>query len=203
MSEIKQMLNMNYDECCNYLKQKYGIITKSYFTDETCKSATNSIKRGKEGLYIHHIDEDKAILLSTPAYAIKNPFSYQMGERLVYCTLLEHLVLHIKIMEYPHPNKNPDEMVGFGGIFNFQMPELNDIYSGIQYKPEWKKKVVSQIIDLEDDYFYCIEYLIKKFKSFPLGIYTRSFNEQFQIWDSKNNKKIYEKIEQIFNKYNN
>ena len=135
-SDIKELLNMNYYDCCNFLKDKYGYVKKNYFTNETCKYVTQSNKRGKEGLYIHHIDEDKAIMLSTKEYALKNPFSYQLDDRLVYCNLLEHLVLHIKIIEYPHPNRNKDELVGVGGIFNFMVPELNDIYSGIIYKQE-------------------------------------------------------------------
>ena len=80
MSEILNMLKMNYEECCNHLKQKYGIINKNYFTNENCKYKNQSISRGIEGLYIHHIDEDKAIMLSTPSYAIKNPFSYQQAD---------------------------------------------------------------------------------------------------------------------------
>jgi len=48
--------------------------------------------------------------------------------------LLEHLVLHIKIFEFPNLNKNIIDDVGVGGIYAFIAPELNDIYSGIKYK---------------------------------------------------------------------
>ncbi|WP_375317597.1 hypothetical protein [Spiroplasma endosymbiont of Virgichneumon dumeticola] len=118
---------------------------------------TQGITRGKEGLYIHHIDEDKAILLSTPEWARISPFDYQKADRLVYCNLLEHLVLHIKIFEYPHPNKNPMMAVGVGGIYGFIVPELNDIYSGIQYKQPWKQQVIKNIISLKNEYFKCIK----------------------------------------------
>ncbi len=75
-------------------------------------------------------------MLSTPTYAKKNPFDYQKADHLVYCNLLEHLVLHIKIVEYPNPAQNAGETCGgIGGIiYNYIVPELNDIYSGIVYK---------------------------------------------------------------------
>ena len=131
-NDIFKMLEMNYDECCNFLKNKYGVIEESYFCNETCRSINKSIKRTNDGLFIHHIDEDKAIMLSTKSYALDNPFEYQKGDRLVYCNLLEHLILHIKIIEFPNPNKK-DEYPGVGGVINFFIPELNDIYSGIKY----------------------------------------------------------------------
>ncbi len=202
MSEILNMLKMNYEECCNHLKQKYGIITKNYFTNENCKYKNKSIGRGIEGLYIHHIDEDKAIMLSTPSYAVKNPFSYQHADRLVYCNLLEHLVLHIKILEYPHPNKNPNEIVGYGGVFNFIIPELNDIYSGINYKQAWKIQAIQNVINKYDDYLLCIEYLMNNF-DYEVKLYLRSYNSSFGLWDIKNNKIVFEDLTKIYKKYKN
>ncbi|WP_241568608.1 hypothetical protein [Spiroplasma endosymbiont of Megaselia nigra] len=98
MTEIEQLLSQSYAECVNYLLKKYGPVVKDYFSDFDCTKKTNGITQGNEGLYIHHIDEDKAIMLSTPTYAKKNPFDYQKADHLVYCNLLEHLVLHIKIV---------------------------------------------------------------------------------------------------------
>lgn len=42
--------------------------------------------------------------------------------------------------------KKSGEAVGVGGIYNFLVPELNDIYSGIKYKQPWKQKVVENIL---------------------------------------------------------
>jgi hypothetical protein len=134
MSYIEELLEMSYQDVIKNLKEKYGVVPKNYFTDETCTKKTQGISRGKEGLYIHHVDEDKAILLSKLEFARKNPFDFQKADRLVYCNLLEHLVLHIKIVEYSNNNKNRFEEVGAGGIYAFIVPELNDIYSGIKYK---------------------------------------------------------------------
>ncbi|WP_051437270.1 hypothetical protein [Williamsoniiplasma lucivorax] len=71
----------------------------NYFLDQEWTKKNTKITRGKDGLNIHHLDEDKAIMLSTSAFAQENPYDWQKAERLVYCNLLEHLVLHIKIFE--------------------------------------------------------------------------------------------------------
>ncbi|MDE5545465.1 MAG: hypothetical protein K2I76_02545 [Malacoplasma sp.] len=203
MTEIEKMLTFNYEECCDYLKVKYGVIKKNYFTSPLCKYPNNSIKRGKEGLFIHHIDEDKAIMLSESEYAIKNPFEYQHGNRLVYCNLLEHLVLHIKIVENPHPDKNKDEDVGVGGIFNYIIPELNDIYSGIEYS-NWKIAVIDSVIDFKKDYFKCLEYLMK-ISDIDLKYYLSSFvyNLLYKKWKKENNKKIFKEITQLYSDIKN
>lgn len=44
--------------------------------------------------------------------------------------------MHIKIMQYPHKDKNVDGNIEIGDVFNFMIPELNNIYSGIKYKLE-------------------------------------------------------------------
>jgi hypothetical protein len=98
-SEIEKLLGLSYEECCEFFKNKYGLVPKKFFVNETCRSKTQGNARGKDGLYIHHIDEDKAILLSTPEVAARNPFEYQQADHLVYVNLLEHLLLHVKIVE--------------------------------------------------------------------------------------------------------
>jgi len=37
MTEIENLLKMTYDDVCDYLKNKYGKIKKSYFANETYK----------------------------------------------------------------------------------------------------------------------------------------------------------------------
>lgn len=194
MTEIAKLLLMNYHQCTNYFKRKYGNVPKDYFVDERCTQKPKGNTRTNEGLCIHHIDEDKAILLSMPEYAIKNPFAYQKAERLVYCNLLEHLVLHIKIFEFPNPNKNLMEIVGVGGIFAFIVPELNDIYSGVKCKWEWKQKIANVILPLKDDYFKCIKKLVEL--NFPYPLLT-SFNEKFGSWSNEKNQLLYRELKQI------
>ncbi len=194
MTEIEKLLLMNYEQCTNYLKTKYDNVPKDYFVDERCNQRPRGNTRTNEGLYIHHIDEDKAILLSTTEWAIKNPFDYQKADRLVYCNLLEHLVLHIKIFQFPNSNKNIIDDVGVGGIYAFIVPELNDIYSGIKYKRQWKQKITNVVLPLKDDYFKCIEKLVAL--NFPYPLLT-SFNEKFGLWNNEKNQLLYDELKQI------
>ena len=194
MSEIQMLLNKTYMECVNYFLSKYGNVPGDYFLNDTFRSYNSKIKRGKEGLYIHHIDEDKAIMLSTKRWALTNPFEYQKANRLVYCNLLEHLLLHIKIFEFPNPKSNPKEECGVGGIYNFLVPDLNDIYSGIVFKVIWKQTAAQIVLPLKEDYFKCISKLVEL--NFPYPLKT-SFNTQFGAWNTKNNKTIYKKLKKL------
>lgn len=42
--------------------------------------------------------------------AVGNPFDYQKANGLVYCNLLEHLLLHVKIAENPNAQANENEL---------------------------------------------------------------------------------------------
>lgn len=44
---------------------------------------------------IHHMNENKAVCLTVG----RSLWEFQKSYRLVYCNLLEHLLLHIKIEE--------------------------------------------------------------------------------------------------------
>lgn len=201
--DIKRILNLSYEEYISELKEKYGLVPGNYFLNDTYRTKNTKITRGNEGLYIHHIDEDKAILLGNPEYAKKKAFHFQEADRLVYCNLLEHLILHIKIIENPHPDQYPNEDVGVGGVFGFMIPELNDIYSGITYHLEWKKRAIENIIDLKKEYLECIRYLMKLERKFPLSNYLTSFNYWIGNWELQNNQEIFKSIEQIWKENQN
>ena len=72
-------------------------------------------------------------MLCNDKFAVNNPFEYQKAGRLVYCNLLEHLLLHVKIAENPSPDANENELPGIGGAINFICKDLNDIYSGKEF----------------------------------------------------------------------
>lgn len=55
-------MEMNYDEFVSYLLKKYGPAKYDYFTNATCKTKSKRISRTKEGLFCHHIDEDKGYI---------------------------------------------------------------------------------------------------------------------------------------------
>ena len=197
LEEYKKVQNYNYVEYCDYLQGKYGVGLCDYMTKSWNKN--KKISRTKDGLYAHHKYEDHAILLSNPEYAKKNPYEWQLRENIVYCDLLEHLFLHILICENPSKNKNENEKVGFGGVVNFIVPELNDVYSGWVSKQQWQLNCHDKIINDKNVYME----LVKRFKElydnnpFILKNLYRSWNEQFGIWSSKNNEDLYEEIYEL------
>lgn len=195
LSEYRIVEKFNYSEYCDYLQEKYGIGLCDYMRPTWTKNS--KISRTKEGLYAHHKYEDHAIMLSHPEYAQKNPYEWQKKENIVYCNLLEHLFLHILICENPSADKNTNEKVGFGGVVNYIVPELNDVYSGWISKQAWQNNCHSIIIDQKEVYMI----LIKRFKDiydnnpFIVKNLCRSWNAQFGSWSDENNYELYEEIE--------
>ncbi|WP_311564592.1 Eco57I restriction-modification methylase domain-containing protein [Peptoniphilus duerdenii] len=167
-SVYEKMLNLSYDENVKYLLKKYGAAKHNYFKDINCAEKNKLVTRTSEGLYCHHIDEDKAILLSNNKFAAANPFDYQKANRLVYCNLLEHLLLHVKIAENPNPDANENELPGIGGAINFICKDLNDIYSGKEFANEWRKTVADKVKDSFDDYIAILRYLWSVIEKNPI-----------------------------------
>ncbi len=198
ISEFIKVENYTYEEYCDFLQCKYGIGKYDYMTKSWNKNP--KCTRTKEGLLAHHKFESHAIMLSTKAYAMKNPFEWQQAKNIIYCDYLEHLFLHVLICEFPSAEKNDFESVGIGGVVNFIVPELNDFYSGWVTNQEWRRNCHNLIKNDKDVYFA----ILKRFKK----IYTvdeisivdrmcRSFNESYGLWSSKKNKAIYRKIKSI------
>lgn len=159
--EIKKELGLGYQELVDYLLDKYGPAEGDYFRNETCKSKNPIVSRSSEGLECHHIDEDKAIMLSDSRWASKNPFEYQKADRLVYCNVLEHLILHAKIIEEPRNKKaNKLESPGVGGVINYLCPKINDYYNGYEFKRDYQRKMFSLIADNFDDYIEILRYIL-------------------------------------------
>lgn len=158
-SYYESMLKTNYQDIVSALLKKYGSAKHNYFKDTACKIKNPLVTRTNEGLFCHHIDEDKAIMLCNDKFAVNNPFEYQKADRLVYCNLLEHLLLHIKIAENPSPDANENELPGIGGAINFICKDLNDIYSGKKFSDEWRKNVADKVKDNFDDYIIILRYL--------------------------------------------
>ena len=158
-SYYESMLKMSYQDIVSALLKKYGSAKHNYFKDTACKAKNSLVTRTNEGLFCHHIDEDKAIMLCNDKFAVNNPFEYQKADRLVYCNLLEHLLLHVKIAENPNPDANENELPGIGGAINFICKDLNDIYSGKEFADEWRKNVANKVKDNFDDYIIILRYL--------------------------------------------
>ena len=195
LKEYEKVKNYTYLEYCDYLQQKYGVGLCDYMKPDWTKNNTK-VTRTKDGLYVHHKYEDHAILLGKPEFAKNNPYEWQKKENLIYCNLLEHLLLHQLICEYPAENKTIKEKVGNGGIVQFIVPELNDVYSGWISKKAWEQNCHRAIINNKDVYLL----ILKRYKDFhnndPFAILhlLKSHNEQFGTWANENNSDLYKEI---------
>ena len=153
--EIKKERELCYKDLCSYLKQKYGNVNGDYFITTSCKTKNNSIMRGYEGLFVHHIMESHSADLSKYDSAIHFPFEYQKANNLLYCNYIEHLLLHLNIVKEFFKAKHIREtqsLVGIGGIINHIVPEINDYYGGYEYVREWQKTAFSLIANNLQDY---------------------------------------------------
>ena len=102
---------------------------------EKSKSITKGkYTRASEGLYCHHISEDKFQNLSDLRFIseFKYSYNYQKKENLVYCDLIEHLILHAII------TKESDGQFGAAGLCQMIKPTVIDWYiSEYNPKPAW------------------------------------------------------------------
>lgn len=163
-SEIYCQLDMTYAELVNYLFQKYGAVQHDYFTNEKCTSKSKKISRTSEGLFCHHIDEDKCASLSDKVSAIKYPFDYQRAKRLVYCNYLEHLILHMRIgietywiqhTELSEPSQIP-YLINSG--FGVLAQEINTLYDEMGSTVGWKQRCFEEIKDNYEDYISILKH---------------------------------------------
>lgn len=193
--EIKNQLKMTYDDLVNYLLKKYGPAQYDYFCNESCKSKNSKVIRTSEGLYCHHIDENKAILLSKDKYAVENPFEYQKANRLVYCNVLEHLILHIKIME-ESKNENTDQkkILGIGGAVCLICPQINDYFNGYKFNKQYLINIFSLIENNFDDYIDILKYFLDIVKKHPIYEFIITKEKLSLGWDGQIVKKVYNQL---------
>ena len=193
MIEFDKVKDMTYLEYCDYLQSKYGIGLTDYMTKSFNKN--QKCTRTKEGLVVHHKDEDKMIMLSKKEIAEQFPFEWQTKEHLVYCDMLEHLLLHVLICKYPSKDRIPGFDVGIGGASNFLIPELNDVYCGWKSNQKWQQCLHDRIIDDKVVYLAIIEkYILEVLRPKecdPRPYLLSSYNENFGLWNNDNNKEIF------------
>ena len=199
MEEYLKVRNLTYLEYCDYLQDKYGIGLADYMTKSF--SPCKKCKRTKDGLLAHHKMEDHAIMLSTKEYALLHPFEWQSKENIVYCDYLEHLLLHVLICKYPAPDKDPRSEVGIGGVINFIVPELNDLYSGWETSQEWRKNLHNRVINDKDVYLAILKQFIDEYArdyGMPKEKLHSSFNNSFGIWSIRNNQELFKEIDDLW-----
>jgi hypothetical protein len=101
-----ELLFLSYRELVHLLIKKYGEVTDDYFSEKSYTRFLNgeikTIAKGKfsralEGLYCHHIFENKYENIGDLEFirAYKYPHELQRKGNLVYCDLVEHLILHV------------------------------------------------------------------------------------------------------------
>ncbi len=199
MNEFLKVKEMTYLEYCDYLQGKYGIGLANYMTKSYNKNS--KCVRTAEGLLAHHKAEDKMIMLSTKAFAEMCPYEWQLKENIVYCDYLEHLLLHVLICKYPSPEKLPIADVGIGGVTNFIVPELNDLYSGWATKQAWRLNCHSLVKNDKDVYLDILKMFaeyVKSQRNFNADILHTSFNEEYGGWSRKQNEELYKEIDRIW-----
>ena len=91
-----ELLEMSYDELIEYFIKKNGQPEHDYFHTEECRSVHEKNSRTKEGLEIHHIDENKYALLSSKESAKMHPYECQKAVRLVYYCILKYMKKNAK-----------------------------------------------------------------------------------------------------------
>ena len=117
--EFQKISAYKYEDYVKYLKEKYGVVPEDYCSKGFTPNM-NIKRKQSDNLYIHHIREDKVANLSDMSIAATAPFEYQQAHNLVYCNLLEHILLHIMIGEQ-------NQGLGFGGA-QLMIMQANDYY---------------------------------------------------------------------------
>ena len=204
MNEYEKIKDLNYFQYCNYLQSKYGIGKCDYMTKNWRKNST--ITRTNEGLICHHKYEYCAMRLSDIECAKNHPYYFQLAKNIVYCDYLEHLFLHILICEIICKN-NIQAPFGIGGIFDFIIPELNDVYSGWKTNENWRKNCHSIILNDKNVYLVLLKRFKKVFNDndfyhefYDEDCFYSSFNEENsneQNWSRLNNIELFTEISQL------
>ena len=153
--EYFKEIGLSYGDLCKYLQQKYGQATGDYFVTPECKTRNKKIPRTSEGLFCHHIFEDRYNNLGDSRMAKTQPFEAQKKENLVYCNYIEHLILHLKInanarsvFEEAFEIKYFFDSIGFVWIAN----EINFLYKNGGSSQNWRNNCFRIIKDNFEDY---------------------------------------------------
>ncbi len=174
-----ELLEMSYDELIEYFIKKNGQPEHDYFHTEECRSVHEKNSRTKEGLEIHHIDENKYALLSSKESAKMHPYECQKAVRLVYVNVLEHLLLHIKIYEeecqkFVKTGKHPK--LGIIGVY-FLSNRINGYFSKESPPEGWHKNMFNAIKENYDDFVKELLYHLNVKRNYFKNKNWRLYNE--------------------------
>lgn len=131
--EYLALLSKTYNEAVEFLLKKYGAARDDFFREQSyerfLKGEIKKITKGKysrsvEGLECHHIDENKFLNMTNESFIkVQNiAFKYHKKERLVFCDVVEHAILHTLIA------KETSLEFGIPGYQVFLRPKIKDWY---------------------------------------------------------------------------
>ena len=127
-------------------------------------------------------------MLSQSEYVIQYDYNYQKAKNLVYCNLLEHLLLHITIAQKPLRTNNIDNKHIFGitGAF-YISSKLNDIFA--EYPASTNSEISEHklLMPFENQYISIIG-------SFLAHIVTWDFLGQFHKFLENFSKRLKRKV---------
>ena len=123
---------------------------------ETIRGRVNKLKEMEEFINNGYIDK-----LPKKEVAQMCPFEWQSKENIVYCDYLEHLLLHVLICKYPSNAMADFINAGIGGIVEFIVPELNDLYSGWLTNQTWRKNCHDKVSADKEVYLEILGSLLK------------------------------------------
>ena len=138
IQEYNKVKNLSYNSYCQYLLNKYGPVPYEYGNKKN--------RPGKEGLFIHHMDEDKVSSLCSKENQDIYPH-FQESDRLVYANYLEHALLHIMIGEETAGSRN----LGLHGANLFIIPGLRSCFDNDRINnPKWPSIYYDLVKDNKD-----------------------------------------------------
>lgn len=199
LEEYKGLLSITYDEMINYLYQKYGFVQDDYYRESSYERFMNgeikSITKGKfsrtdEGLYCHHVDEYRMLNISNKEFIKKFniPYEYQRKDRLVYCDLIEHAILHVLIA------KETDHKFGYPGYEAFIKPDLIMWYLENQIpESKWRRNCYKTAYLKPEEVFE----IIKEMELTLGNKYYNSFSEYKKIEKEKDEKEEKRRQERV------
>lgn len=138
LSEYNKVKNYTYKQYCEYLLNKYGPVLYKYGNQKN--------RPGKEGLFIHHMDENKVSSLCSKENQEIYP-QFQEADRLVYANYLEHALLHIMIGEETAGSRN----LGLHGANLHIIPGLRSCFENDKINnPKWPAIYYERVRDNKD-----------------------------------------------------
>lgn len=155
-SYYMELLDLSYDEIVVELLEKYGPAKDDYYREKSYERFLNgeikSITKGKytrtsEGLYCHHVYENKYEKMADLDFIKwqKIPYEFQKAEHLVYCNLIEHAILHAIIA------KETNNKFGIKGLLAYMMDDIRNWYiDGIKPLPDWERNCYARSFVEED-----------------------------------------------------